>query len=499
MKTKIYVFFTGLMLFAVLQSCKKKDAENLVPVNEISISGIENKYTLLSTDVLEIAPKLSASIQTDLDNSNYDFYWINMGVTSLNSTSQDTLARTKDLSTVLGLKTGQYKLFFRMVDKKTGVFYAKSFLVNISSALSRGFLLLSEVNGGSRLDMLAKTSTGYNVVTDVLAKSASSLVLTGKPYFVSSIVNPFYGDQTFIGTSDGTNLVAEETFAAAPSSNIVYQFKGTIPSVATFKPTMFYQGPQYGAYLYNEHDIYATFLMAAPFSTPINNIGTGNVKFPASPFIANYMSTGYESNAIIFDEQGQTFYNYKAESLGASAMPTGNLFDFNVKKKLVYMGFSLYNSGEVSAILKDNDKSVYHFARFAAPYKNIAFGYQYTYQVMNATDIDKATHFAVTPQQGYLFYAVEGKLYEYDFASNSAKLMKDYGSRKISMLKVNLPDAYWIPEEYSNLLMIATYDEGNMSTSGKIEFFKTAPVQGDLELYSSYTGMGKVVSALQKY
>ena len=63
-------------------------------------------------------------------------------------------------------------------------------------------------------------------------------------------------------------------------------------------------------------------------------------------------------------------------------------------------------------------------------------------------------------------------------------LMKDYGSRKISMLKVHI---------------LATYDESNTSTSGTVEFFETAPVQGDLKLHASYSGMGKVVSALLKY
>lgn len=499
MNTKFYVLISSLILFSILQSCKKKDAENLVPVNEISISGIENKYTILATDSLKINPVLSPSIQTDVDNGNFDFYWINDGTTTLSNNPQDTISRSKNLKTVLALKTGQYRVFFRMVDKKTGVFYAKHFLVNVSSALSHGFLLLSEVNGGSRLDMIARNGTQYSVVTDVLSKMASSLVLKGKPYFVSSMVNPFYGDKTFIGTSEGTNMVAEETFAADPSGNIVYQFKGTIPSAATFKPSAFYQGPQYGNYLYNDHDIYAATAFGAPFSTSVNNVGSNNVKFQASPFIAPYMTSGYGSNAIIFDDQNQTFYNYQEDGLGVTSLPAGNLFDFNVKKKLIYMGFSLYNSGEVSAVLKDNDKSVYHFARFATSYRNIAFGFQSTFQPMNATDVDKATLFAVTPQQGYLFYAVGGKLYEYDFASNSAKLMKDYGNRKISMLKVNLPDAFWIAEEYSNMLMVATYDEGNTSTSGKVEFFKTAPVQSDLQLYSEYSGMGKVVSALLKY
>lgn len=498
MKNKLYIFFAGIMFFAILQSCKKDNSEISVQLNEIGISGIEDKYTVLSTDTLIINPVLSASIQADFNERNYDFHWINMGGTSVTSTSQDTLARTKNLSAVLALKTGAYKMIFKMVDKRTGIFSAKVFLVNVSSKFSSGFLLLSDVGEGSRLDMLAKTNTGYDVVTDVFAKSGSSFVLKGKPYFVSSIDDPFDGNKTFIGTSEGTNMVAEETFAEIPSGNIVYQFKGSTLSAATFKPTMLYQGPYWTAFLYHEHDIYVSNLLGSPFSTPINNVGEHNAAFRASPFIANYLTSSYSSRAIIFDDQNQTFYNYSG-GLGVSAMSAGNLYNFNVKKQLVYMGFSLYNAGEVFAVLKDNNQPVYHFTRFSASYKKIAFAYQYTYQVMTAVDIDKATLFAATPLQGYLFYAVGGKLYSYDYSSNSSKLMKDYGSRKISMLKVNLPETYWVSEEYSDMLMVATYDEHNLSTSGSIEFFKTTPVQGNLILYSSYAGMGKVVSALIKY
>lgn len=498
MRKKLYVFFAAaIALSGMFQACKKSEDSSLKPVDEVSIAGIEDKYNLLSTDTLKLNPVLNSQQHNSLDEQNYDFYLINMGSTAITMGKSDTLSRKKNVSVILGLKTGQYRMVYKIVDKKTGIFYRKQFLVNMSSKLSSGFLLMSEVNGTARLDMLYKSGTGFGLLNDVLAKTGSALQLKGKPYFVGRLQDPFGAEPNkfFLGTSEGTNRVASETFAYNPSMNIVFEFKGATPSPATFKPSGFYEGTSYSAFIYTDHNVYSSSLFSG-FSNAVNNAGSGNVIFPASVQVAPWMDSGYGSEAILFDEQSQTFYNYVDGSLGVTPLPAGTLFDFHIQKKLVYMEYTPYNSGEIFAVLKDNNQDVYRFARFAASYKNIALGAQSSYQIMSVPGIGQANLFAVSPALGYLFYAVEGKLYEYDFGTNQAKLMKDYGSRKISMIKFNRSVNVWQKDAFYDQLMVATYDEGNTSVSGQIDFFKPAAVQGGLEQLSSYSGMGKVVSAL---
>ncbi|UYQ94505.1 hypothetical protein MKQ68_05300 [Chitinophaga horti] len=145
-------------------------------------------------------------------------------------------------------------------------------------------------------------------------------------------------------------------------------------------------------------------------------------------------------------------------------------------------------------MLKRTDNKVF-LARFMTTGAKQNF-----YEEITGTDVALAEHFCVSPEYGYVFYSVGSKVYEYDFSLKKSVLMKDYGNRRISVMKFHrflsleaaISNAFYT--ELSRKLAICTYEPGNPSASGVMELYNVPGINGPLRLYKSYEGLGKVVS-----
>lgn len=490
---------TVLFLLLGLASCKKEDpAYQDIP--QVAISNIENKYSVLNVDLLTITPTIQMDGKAVIDDSNYDFLWINLGDATISKSPEkaDTISTSRNLvDAKMGYPTGKYEFLFKMTERATGIYYSKTFEVTISSELQNGFLVLTSENGQPRLDMVVDLQAQFTTYTDVLGKTNSALQLTGTPYFLGRIVDPFTGSKVYIGTSEGTNNVALESFAYTPSMNIAYNFRVGNRTPENFKPTGMLEGFQSSALLLHDDEVYFTSYNYGPFSTAINNFGSSNTPFKPSKWIAPYMTRSYSGNFILFDEENQKFYNYKAGSLGCEELPTGDKFDYHIKKKLVYMDYSTNNSGEIFAVLKNNNDSKHYLARFTAGYRT-NIGVQLSFEELNLPDIENATAFATSALYGYLFYAVGGKVYSYDSGSKTVKEMINYSDRTITFLRVDKPEiAYYPQSTLEGQLYVGSY--GNTANSGELEIVKPTPIQGPFEKTQHFKGLGKIVDVMRLY
>lgn len=494
---KNYIIILFLFI-GILSSCKKDDGV-FTTIDEVIISDIANSYQVINTDLLNIRPVIKKNGQ-DIDDTLYDFLWVNLGDENLTKLpdNADTIAYTRNLEDgKMGYPSLTYRFLFRMIEKSSGISYSKQFLVNISSEFKKGFLVLTEQDGEPRLDMVVDHNGEYTSVIDVLGKTNSALKLTGQAYFLSRMNDPFSGDKLYIGTSTGTNKIEAESFTYTPSMNVSYEFKTGSFTPDNFKPQYMKEGFEYSTALYNEGDIYISSLFDGVFNVPINNFGEGNVRFNASKWIAPYMTNSYDGNYILYDEDNQKFYNYRAGALGVSELPTGKLFDYHIKKKLIFMGSTIDKGGEVFAVLKNNTDDKYFLARFKAGYTE-GVGEQISYDEINLPEFDQATAFAVSDAFGYLFYAVNDRLYSYDSGNKTVKLMKTYNGRNITYLNVDKPAmAYWPESDFEGKLFVGTH--GSQANSGEIEVFETQPIQGDLVLLHNFQGLGKIKDILRLY
>jgi hypothetical protein len=132
-------------------------------INELKIKGISSTYVVRTgIDTLRITPNLEGSLD-ESDLSRYDFHWIlREGPRVL-----DTLSRKKDLEYPVKLEAVPYDLFYRVKDRITGVTWIANTKIDVSTAYSRGLLLMGENEEGyAEAEMLSMLYDTYQEYID---------------------------------------------------------------------------------------------------------------------------------------------------------------------------------------------------------------------------------------------------------------------------------------------------------------------------------------------
>lgn len=451
-------------------------------INEVKFLGIEKEYTVLLGERFQLTPELVFTDEMSRDTSNYTFEWVGIrqdGV--LAAEKREEIATTCNLDLVITLPAAPYRVYYLVTDKKTGVQWQTYFKLNVVSTIYEGWLLLNDVNGKARLDMISiKDSQPYPII-DVLATTGSKLQPAGKPRFVYTYAYQPGTYGIYIGTDESTYRIHPETFDWEPSYNITAEMLGSTPAgfhatnIASPSGSMAYFQADDNVYFY-----YRTFQIY--YSFPINVMKGETQPFRASPFIAATNSPA----AVLYDIDARKFVRHINSEASTTDFPAGSLFDYNTGKDLVYMTYSTFGNGEVFAILKDPADGKLYLARFTFP--RTSSPVQVYYDEITATDIENAEQFAVSPDLGYILYNAGGKLYEYDMSVRSAKLMLDKGTNPISYIGFNKSVS-------RNKLIVASYDPATEASGagGTLEFFTVPQVQGDLVLDTAYTGFGKII------
>ncbi len=232
---KLIIYIVLVASAACLGSCYK-DLGNYDyhAINEVTISGIDtvNGYTASFGDTLLINPVVTGS-QDPTGTHKYSYQW-----SFFDQIKGDQIISTnKTLNIRITQVPGSYTLQYKVTDSATGVLFHTRTTVLVKTDVYEGYLVMNEVAGNTRLDMLS-----YDVVagkftqyTDVLKKMGSSLPPQGQPYKVvctrtSTAFN--YSDSTYgiyVITASGTNRINSETFDWRPTYNIRYEVAGNIP------------------------------------------------------------------------------------------------------------------------------------------------------------------------------------------------------------------------------------------------------------------------------
>ncbi len=133
-------------------------------------------------------------------------------------------------------------------------------------------------------------------------------------------------------------------------------------------------------------------------------------------------------------------------------MPAGDIRSFeNTGLDLVWMNLNIQGAGNLFgyAIMKETTPSSQRtLLRF-----HVALGMkQENFEVINATDIDKASFFAVGgPFDSHLYYAVDDKVYRYDIQNKLTTEVLNLQGREITMLK------FWNNDH----IVVGSFDQGN--------------------------------------
>ena len=492
---KISILAILFMQWLCFISCTKdKGNYDYHPINEVSFSGFDtiNGYKASFGDTLSISPVLTNS-QDAGGSHKYSYEW------SLNQPiSGDRIISTeKDLKVRVDQLPGSYPLQFRVTDLTTGVLFHIKTTLLVRTDVYEGYLVLNDVGGNSRLDMLSYDAVGgtFTQYTDVLKKMGSSLPAQGQPYKVlcsRGVQSAFnYSDSTYgiyLLTASGTNRIHPETFDWRSTYNIRYEVTGDIAT--DFKAENMRVDPQFyylTYYMVSSNNVYIKSGSGAIlYNLPINKY-VGRPLFKASPYV---VSDG-AGHAVIFNMDDLSFV-ITSTNTGTTVtdppLPGAGEFAFPNGEELVWMNKSAGGYG--FAVTKVPNTNNYKLTKFLP-------GSMPSYsKPLNGTDIDKATLFAVSNNPEYLFYSAGGKVYEYDLSLQTSKLMLDKGASQISYLAFEqfahtsaFPATYGI---WARWLSVGSYDEGN--ANGTLEQYSVVDANEPLVFKRSWTGFGKIVS-----
>ncbi|WP_443937238.1 PKD-like family lipoprotein [Pedobacter sp. MW01-1-1] len=501
MTFKKYLLIMSLGIATCLNACKK-DLGNYTytEINELStVSGVATEVTAIYGKQFVLTPDLKFTQDSGTDESRYSYEWSYIGSNGVGGNKLFSLATTKNLDLKMTLVANSYTAYYSVTDKTTGVKFRYSFTLKVVNEINEGWFMLCDVAGNSRVDVLSlKASGDFDLVTDLLTTTGSDLKLTGKPVFTytyntglllgSDAIN--YG--FYFGTDKGTQKADPNTFKWTKTMGLTYEMYGNIPE--GFYADVIRQRGSSSAYMLGNKDVYYYDRSQNIFySAPINYITAEQREVNLAPFIAGNNQLQSPQVALFYDTDNRRFLKHSGTALTCSTLadPTGaqKLFSFNTGMDALYMRWVSFNGGEVFTVLKDPVNSKRYLARF-----NAISNAQSYYAEILATNFSNAEFYAVSPDLGYLFYCVDGKLYEYDMSSKTTKLMLDLGIKKVSYLEF-YEFKNTLKYKDSNKLMLGYYDSAlPEGSNGSLDIYTVPAVNGDLVLYKSFTGFGKIKS-----
>ena len=494
MKRILIYILTLAPVLGMVACYKDKGNYDYHLINDIGIAQFDTVKGYVATfgDTLSINPSLVYTLPNS--TGDYSYSW------SFETRDGDRVISTdKNLKVRIAELPGTYSLQYKVLDKATGVVYHARATLTVKTEVYEGYMVLNDVNGKARLDMLsydgtAKTFTQY---TDVLSKMKSSLPAQDQPYKVvcTRVSNAFsWSDSTYgiyLVTASGTNRIHPETFDWRPTYNIRYEVAGNIGQ--DFKASNVIPDPAF---------YYVTIFLAAgnniylrSGTTPIYNLAVnkyaGQPAFKAAPMAVSDGGAGY---LTMYDMDKRAFAMLSSFTQTAAvpvpvASKPGEV-DYPKGGDLLFMDKNA--SGLAFAVTQDPVSGTCYITKFT-PGSLPEFS-----RLLKGTDIDKATQFALSANPDYLFYSVGGKLYEYDFSLEASKLMLDKGTSVISYLafqKFTAATGANSYAEWARWLTVGSYNPaGAAGANGTLEQYAIVDANEPLIFKNRWTGFGKIVS-----
>lgn len=119
----------GVLLLLVAACTEDKGNYDYVPLNKLTLEGMEVTYQVEKDSVFAITMTITG--EEGFSESDYDFLWYAWLETEEEGIP-DTLSMEKDLDMVMSLPIGEYTLRYVVTEKETGVYYAAEADLSVS-------------------------------------------------------------------------------------------------------------------------------------------------------------------------------------------------------------------------------------------------------------------------------------------------------------------------------------------------------------------------------
>lgn len=492
-------------------------------VDTLQIRGIDSIENVGLGGNPGIFPVFSTSFGLlDTSAAQYSYRWILYNTTAATTSQQRVLLdTTRNLDKFLSLTVGTYPVYYQVTQRSTGITWQKNFTLVVRGTFGKyGWFVLSQVGDSTQLDYIQDSSGAWNtfparyyqinqLITDQ-AGQYSYMRLPGKPvslvsYSTRDYVNTAVKTYEYINTTEATQKLNITDGFLWNSKNYIFRNECVLPTPprADFVYP-FSSGMSMAIYNHNAYTYY--YAGAVYYSAAVNKLSSGTA-FP----ISNYMAVPYNASSfysLFFDTLNRRFVkfggSYSTKASTQVSFPNGAFDPDQLNKDLVWMGWTAAFSGQAIAVVKDTAAANYYLARLTFTNAGTVSPLSLTDVTTTLTGIDKADHFAIDQQYGYLFYTSGGNLYEYDMDNNVLKVAMNLGGKAVSMLKTERLYLYnptvstfltnstrWYPVGYS--IILGLYNASDPDKSGEVHYLKPGALMTDVtEYFTPLTGFGKV-------
>jgi len=503
-------------------------------IPEVKIEGINNSITAWAFRNLSIPVQLEG-LQADEDRYEYEWLVIRQfEAEDENDASSQVLATTKEFNDIISLRPGPYKLIYTVKDKQLDVFYQQQANLSVVTTTSEGWVLLCSENGNVRLDMVSNVLGEEVHSKDILAdsdlpfKKGPLALIALDPGSLESPtqvdpISPFY-----LLTEEGTTRLHKDAFEWKEE----YLMKYEMGDMSDAKPTHITSAGSYRMMVTSEGIFSSNYSMGAGalWESRLNYLrNDDNTKeyIQVAPYagcnITNPMQ--FAPVFMFYDLDHKQFVYHPGgiyggltgdQTVGCLTMSDdeaeGNAFSFPIGYNYVYMENSGRKYSESAmmpgffnnitfTILENN--GVYHLYGIALDDYYMALmgmpAYTKTHyaNLSNCTDITQAEHFAFSPLNDQMFYAVNGKVYRVnlDTSTPSAEFQFEVPG-EITCLKFYL---YRNTENARRSYdLIVGSDKGD-TDGGELRVYEAVDNLAQITDYKEYhSGFGRIVDIIYK-
>ncbi len=490
---KKYSFLYMLALLAFSSCVEDEGCNDMHPINEAKIEGIESQYyKVADIEDLNVPVQLTGSLSGD-DASAFDCEWFLCKSTiGQDKHEHTTISREKDLNYSLkGVKPGDYTLYFIAMDKESKLKTQASTNLRVLSPYVRGFYLFGDKEDGTCgidfVGMIEEKDTA--VITDMFNNTAK---IKGAENLI------FLGDRSIRTDLEGLWAITKDgsyqlSYTATDSkinvndhsmddviwntiTTIHKPFKVLDIQPHAFGPSNMMTSGTWRCVMTDQATFFGTLYQGENYGNPINCYTSGSSELTElSPYVFYKANSSYVSAIAFYDKTKHKFVRqnaayYSMTNLADYTETSETPFSLDQTKyspvrDLVYGENGYGNKGASYALMNDADGNYYvYMFSIASTYANgFTKSLARTIDKTAAVDIDKASHYAFYSQQPILLYAVGNDVWAYNYNTKKAAKIKSFNG-EVTYLAMDY-DSAGNPDD----VIVATYSPTEKGTVYKFE------------------------------
>lgn len=475
--------YTAVLLTAVLSfflySCEDESQNfDIEAANELVITTENTSYNVIQFENLKITPEISHSIE---DGRTYSYEWSAVPTNGGTTDEIVSLSKTKDLNIPISLKVNNYSLVFTVSDDKTGVAYSERYAMRVNSGFYEGWLVANNSNGKGKLSFIRIDGLVIdNPIEQINGKSYPGVAMDA----ASPIAEFSELQQIYYFTSQGVYLFDSDSFAELGDANSVF----SQPITANGRANVSVGGYDYSVNVVNSGKIHTTSLFSGfDGSYSPSLIGNYQSVFPYQ-FVSSNGRTYFHDNIT----KRFVYLGFGSTDVLLAANTPSNVF-FNMANTKSTMIAAAHGTGTIYyALMKDDASGTYQMCR-------LTNGVPTGKKELSVEGLEKVKGFdALSQGASLIYFAVENKLYRYDFAANTAEVIYTFDSgSKVSDIKVyKNPYVSFslspVDAKHNKRIAVAL----NKGTAGEVFYFDlTGTGYVTNSVYAEhYTGFGEIAA-----